>query len=83
MTPEVEFNVIMGRLDAAGRGMILLHDNHSWTAQMLPRFLRELKLRGYHVVHMVAGPGVGATTDAPPGWTSETERALGRLKPRL
>jgi peptidoglycan/xylan/chitin deacetylase (PgdA/CDA1 family) len=83
MTPEVEFNVIMGRLDAAGRGMILLHDNHPWTAQMLPRFLRELKLRGYHVVHMVAGPGVGATVEAPPGWTSETERALGRLKPRL
>ena len=83
MTPEVEFNVIMGRLDAAGRGMILLHDNHPWTAQMLPRFLRELKLRGYHIVHMVAGPGVGATVEAPPGWTSETERALGRLKPRL
>jgi peptidoglycan/xylan/chitin deacetylase (PgdA/CDA1 family) len=83
MTPEVEFNVVMGRLEAVKRGMILLHDNHPWTAAMLPRLLRELKLRGYHVVAMVAGPGPGETVAAPPGWTSETERALGRLKPRL
>ena len=39
--------------------MLLFHDNHQWTADMLPPFLRELKLRGYHVVHMVAGPGPG------------------------
>jgi peptidoglycan/xylan/chitin deacetylase (PgdA/CDA1 family) len=83
MTPQVELNLIMARLEAVKRGMILLHDNHQWTADMLPHFLRELKLRGYHVVHMVAGPGPGAIVDAPPGWVSETERTIDRLKPRL
>jgi peptidoglycan/xylan/chitin deacetylase (PgdA/CDA1 family) len=83
MTPQVELNLIMARLEAVKRGMILLHDNHQWTADMMPRFLRELKLRGYHIVHMVAGPGPGVTEGAPPGWASETERAIDRLKPRL
>jgi peptidoglycan/xylan/chitin deacetylase (PgdA/CDA1 family) len=83
MPPKVELNLIMARLEAAKRGMILLHDNRQWTADMLPDFLRELKRRGYRVVHMVAGPGPGVTVDAPPGWISETEQALGRLKPRL
>jgi peptidoglycan-N-acetylglucosamine deacetylase len=83
MTPQVELNLIMARLEQVKRGMILLHDNHQWTADMLPRFLRELKLRGYHVVHMVAGPGPGVTVDAPSGWVSETERSIDRLKPRL
>ena len=83
MTPQVELNLIMARLEAVKRGMILLHDNHQWTADMLPRFLRELKLRGYHVVHVVAGPGQGVTVDAPTGWVSETERSIDRLKPRL
>ncbi len=83
MTPKVELNLIMARLEAVKRGMILLHDNRQWTADMLPEFLHQLKARGYHVVHMIAGPGPGATVDAPPGWVSETERALNRLKPRL
>jgi peptidoglycan-N-acetylglucosamine deacetylase len=83
MTPQTELNLIMARLEAVKRGMILLHDNHQWTADMLPRFLHELKLRGYHVVHMVAGPGPGVTVTAPPGWVSETERTIDRLKPRL
>ncbi len=83
MPPRVELNLIMARLEAVKRGMILLHDNRQWTADMLPDFLRQLKLRGYHVVHMVAGAGPGATVAAPPGWISETGRALDRLKPRL
>jgi peptidoglycan/xylan/chitin deacetylase (PgdA/CDA1 family) len=83
MTPQVELNLMMARLEQVKRGMILLHDNHQWTADMLPRFLHELKLRGYHVVHVVAGAGKGVTVDAPPGWVSETERSIDRLKPRL
>ena len=38
---------VLGRLDKARKGMLLLHDNRPWTAQMLPRFLEELKARGY------------------------------------
>ena len=63
--------------------MLLLHDNHPWTAAMVPMLLRELKAKGYRIVHMVAGPGNGPTVAAPPGWGSETERMIGALKPRL
>lgn len=83
MTPDQELKLIMGRLEKAGRGMVLLHDNRQWTADMLPAFLRELKTRGYRVVHVVAGPGNGPTVDAPAGWVSETERTVGALKPRF
>jgi peptidoglycan/xylan/chitin deacetylase (PgdA/CDA1 family) len=83
MTPDEELKLILGRLEKAGRGMLLFHDNRQWTAEMMPAFLRELKKGGYRVVHMVPGPGNGPTVDAPPGWSSETERTIGALKPRL
>ena len=83
MTPEQELKLILDRLEKPKRGMLLFHDIHPWTAQMLPEFLRELKKRGYKVVHIVAGPGNGPLVDAPPGWTSETERVISALKPRL
>ena len=83
MTPEQELKLILGRLEKPKRGMLLFHDNRPWTAAMMPMFLRELKKRGYHIVHMVPGPGTGPTVAAPPGWTSETERVTGALKPRF
>jgi peptidoglycan/xylan/chitin deacetylase (PgdA/CDA1 family) len=83
MTPEQELELILGRLEKPKRGMLLFHDIHPWTAAMLPMFLRALKQRGYHIVHMVPGPGTGPTVPAPPGWVSETERTIGALKPRL
>ena len=84
MTPETELKLVMSRLDRNGhRGMLLLHDNHPWTAEMVPMLLREFKAKGYKIVHMVAGPGKGPTVPAPVGWRSETERIIGALKPRL
>ncbi len=83
MKPEEELKLIMGRLEKAGRGMLLFHDNRPWTAEMMPAFLAELKKRGYRVVHVVAGPGNGPTVPAPAGWVSETGRVTGALKPRL
>ena len=83
MTPEQELKLILGRLEKAGRGMLLFHDNKPWTAEMMPTFLAELKKRGYRVVHVVAGPGTGPTVAAPAGWVSETGRITGALKPRL
>ena len=41
------------RLDAKGRGILLLHDIHPATALALPSLLKELKERGYKVVHVV------------------------------
>ena len=43
----------MQRLDAKGRGILLLHDIHPATAMALPSLLKELKDRGYRVVHVV------------------------------
>ena len=83
MTPEAELGLVMRRLDRAGKGMLLLHDNHEWTAEMVPMLLSELKAKGYHIVHMVPGPGTGPTEPAPKGWVSETERVIGALKPRF
>jgi peptidoglycan/xylan/chitin deacetylase (PgdA/CDA1 family) len=84
MTPEEEVKLVMGRLEQNGhKGMLLMHDNHPWTAEAVPMLLRELKAKGYKVVHMVPGPGNGPTVPAPKGWFSETERVTGALKPRL
>ena len=63
MTPQEELKVVMSRLDRLGKGILLLHDNHQWTADMVPMLLRELKAKGYRVVHMVPGPG--RTPDRP------------------
>ena len=84
MTPEAELRLVMSRLERNGhKGMLLLHDNHQWTADMVPMLLRELKAKGYRIVHMVPGPGTGPTVPAPQGWSSETERVIGALRPRL
>ena len=83
MTPEQELHLVMSRLDGLGKGMLLLHDSHQWTADMLPMLLRELKAKGYRVVHMVPGSGTGPTAPAPKGWSSETARVIGALRPRF
>jgi peptidoglycan/xylan/chitin deacetylase (PgdA/CDA1 family) len=54
MAPEQELQLILSRIDRVGRGIVLLHDTKAETARMLPAFLRELKRRGYRIVHVVA-----------------------------
>ena len=71
MTPKKELGVVLASLERAGRGMILMHDDKQWTADMLPLLLRELKSRNYRIVHIVAGPGKGETVPAPKGWRPE------------
>ena len=41
------------RLEAKGRGILLLHDIHPATAMALPKLLKELKAHGFHVVQVV------------------------------
>jgi peptidoglycan/xylan/chitin deacetylase (PgdA/CDA1 family) len=49
----------LDRLEARGSGIILFHDIHQRTVDMLPDFLAELEARGYSVVRLVpASPGV-------------------------
>lgn len=53
MTPTQELQLILGRIDRLGSGIVLLHDTKSQTAAMLPDFLRALKRRGYRIVHII------------------------------
>lgn len=48
---------VLRRLERQGSGIILLHDIKRKTANMLPGLLRELKARGYKIVHMVPRRG--------------------------
>jgi len=43
----------MSRLEAKGRGMLLLHDIHPWTVAALPGLLKALKDKGFHIVQVV------------------------------
>jgi len=60
----------MSRLEAKGKGMLLLHDIHPWTVAALPGLLKALKDKGFHIVQVVPsvmmapGPIAGRT-----GWT--------------
>jgi peptidoglycan/xylan/chitin deacetylase (PgdA/CDA1 family) len=67
-TPGALIQRTMRRLNAKGRGILLMHDIHPATALALPELLKRLKASGYHVVHVVAAgerpktlPGVVAT----------------------
>ena len=61
MTPDEELHKLMRRIEKSQGGIVLLHDTKAQTARMLPALLRELKKRGFAVVHIVprhAGPMV-------------------------
>jgi peptidoglycan/xylan/chitin deacetylase (PgdA/CDA1 family) len=53
ITPQQIVQRAMQRLEAKGRGILLLHDIHPATAMALPTLLKELKERGYRVVHVI------------------------------
>jgi peptidoglycan/xylan/chitin deacetylase (PgdA/CDA1 family) len=68
------------RLEKKGRGILLLHDIHPATVSALPVLLKELKERGYHVVHVVAAgehpetvPELSGTADAGKEWPKVTQ----------
>lgn len=44
----------LSRLEARGKGVLLLHDIQARTVLMLPTLLAELKARGFKIVHVVA-----------------------------
>lgn len=52
MTPQRQLSLVLSRLESRGRGIILFHDTREQTAAMIPAFLRELKRRGYRIVHV-------------------------------
>ncbi len=64
----------LSRLEKRGRGILLLHDIHPWTATALPDILKELKDHGFHLVQVVPTPGsvaaaVEAASETTVAWT--------------
>jgi peptidoglycan/xylan/chitin deacetylase (PgdA/CDA1 family) len=63
------YDLAIQRLEAKGKGILLLHDIQERTVTALPRILRELKARGYRIVHVVpATPDRPATPTEPSQW---------------
>src|SRR5438874_658503 len=63
------YELAIKRLEAKGKGILLLHDIQPRTVAALPRILHELKVRGYRIVHVVpATPDRPATPTEPQQW---------------
>jgi hypothetical protein len=59
----------ISRLEAKGKGILLLHDIQPRTVAALPRILHELKARGYRIVHVVpATSDLQKTATEPQQW---------------
>jgi peptidoglycan/xylan/chitin deacetylase (PgdA/CDA1 family) len=52
--PEPVVDSVMSQLEERGKGIVLMHDIHPNTAEALPELLRQLKVAGFKVVHMVS-----------------------------
>ena len=62
-------SLALSRLEAKGKGVLLLHDIQARTVAALPIILRELKARGYRIVHVVpATPDRPKTPTEPREW---------------
>jgi hypothetical protein len=63
------YDLAMKRLEAKGKGILLLHDIQARTVAALPKILHELKVRGYRIVHVVpATPDLPKTPTEPRQW---------------
>ena len=63
------YELAMQRLEAKGKGILLLHDIQARTVAALPRILHDLKARGYRIVHVVpATAELAATPTEPQQW---------------
>ena len=61
----------LARLERKGKGVLLLHDIQPATALALPHLLRELKARGYRIVHVVPSGAMPPKPAAPDQIASE------------
>ena len=59
----------VSRLEAKGKGMLLLHDIHPWTATALPLLLKELKDHGFRIVQVVPSATVAPMIAGHSVWT--------------
>ncbi|MBR0857586.1 polysaccharide deacetylase family protein [Bradyrhizobium liaoningense] len=65
------YQLAIQRLEAKGKGILLLHDIQARTVAALPKIIRDLKARGYRIVHVVP-----TTADQPATPTTPVEWLL-------
>jgi peptidoglycan/xylan/chitin deacetylase (PgdA/CDA1 family) len=53
ITPALITSLAISRLEALGKGILLLHDIHPKTVAALPNLLAQLKEHGFHIVQVV------------------------------
>ena len=71
LSPERVAGLAIQRLERYGKGILLLHDIHERTALAVPLLLKELKARGYSVVHVAPADGRHPKTAGSAGqWTN-------------
>src|SRR6516225_10749296 len=69
ISPAQVYTRALQRIEANGKGILLLHDIQARTVEALPDLLHELKRRGYHIVHVTpATPGRPKTVTEPSQW---------------
>jgi peptidoglycan/xylan/chitin deacetylase (PgdA/CDA1 family) len=69
ISPAQVYSRALQRVEAYGKGILLLHDIQAKTVEALPALLRELKHRGYHIVQVVpATPDRPKTATVPSQW---------------
>jgi peptidoglycan/xylan/chitin deacetylase (PgdA/CDA1 family) len=69
----------MARLEARGRGILLLHDIHPATVAALPELLGRLKREGFHIVHVIPAATSPVETAAPSWGDQWSDPALTAL----
>ncbi len=85
ISPEDVLRRPLQQLEARGKGIVLMHDIQARTIAILPELLRQLKERGYKVVHIVpdihearaAVAGLGAPQ------TKQFQTAMARAQQKL
>jgi peptidoglycan-N-acetylglucosamine deacetylase len=60
------YDLAISRLEAKGKGILLLHDIQARTVAALPRILETLKARGYRIVHVVPATAERPATPSEP-----------------
>jgi len=84
ITSAQVLHLALSRLEAKGKGILLLHDIQNRTATMLPTLLRELKARGYHIVQVVpATPDRPKTATEPREWLMHPDAAVAAAWPAI
>src|SRR5215831_2621418 len=69
ISPAQVYSRALQRVEANGKGILLLHDIHARTVEALPALLHELKRRGYRIVHVTpATPERPKTVTEPSQW---------------